>query len=134
MTATPAISIERVLDEEHTVLVTIRADRVVEDVVRALEGLHGSVVLIQQLPAEHPARVESIRKVVAALDATAALQVPLTGPEGLNLSQRLFDASLPVAHCWRLGCLRLTAGRLCDECEGWFERREAERARQQVTT
>ena len=103
---TAPITVERVLDEEHSIVITIDPDHVVDALATRLAGMHGPMMLMRQLDADHPQRAEARRKIVHTL-GSITLQVTVDRAGALALVEDLEVAarepvSCAVGHCGSL--------------------------------
>lgn len=107
------VAVERVLDEEHSIVITIDPEHVVDALATRLAGMHGPMMLMRQLDADHPQRAEARRKVVQAL-GSITLQVTLDRAGVLALVEDLEVAAREPVPCAVGHCSSLADDDYCD--------------------
>lgn len=107
----PAVRVERVLDEEHTVLVSLDPDKVVDALSWALKGLHIQMTLLHNR--DQRAREVARQRLIRALSGIA-LQVTLTPADAEQLSEHLTEAAATPTQC--VLCDRLADTDFCGRC------------------
>lgn len=117
--ATEPIAVERVLKEDHTVVVTIDAAEVIEALATALQGHQPDLTLIRTLDptgVNADARKAARDRLITALNDSPALQVILTDDAARALAEQLDTAGYPVDRCRNFRCHNLAGSDYCDDC------------------
>ena len=111
---TPAVRVERVLSDTHTVLVSLDPAQVVDALAWALQRHHDEIRLVRVLPPEHPTRDAARTALIGALSGIA-LQVTLDPDEAEALAEDITEAAREAAPCV-LGCGQLADADFCGHC------------------
>lgn len=111
-TDTPAVRVERVLGETHTILVSLDPEQVLDALSWALKGSHISLTLLHSR--DHAVRTIARQRLHRALSGTA-LQVALTPEEAEAIAEDITEAAVPAVPCV-LGCGQLADSDYCGRC------------------
>jgi hypothetical protein len=108
------VKVERVLLEDHTILITLDPADLIQRLAHELRAKHGLMALLRQLPADHPEHRRAKRELIDALADT--FQVALSPAEAEELSVDVASAARAAVPCETSGCFNLANSDYCGPC------------------
>ena len=108
------VKVERVLLEEHSVVITLDPAELVTTLARELRAKHGLMALMRQLPPDNPEHKRAKRELIDAL--TDTFQVVLTPEEAQELAIDVASAARAAVPCQTRDCFNLADADYCGSC------------------